>query len=457
MTSILDDADGKSKSKSSSTRSDGRLGSAAIAATYPNVAMNGVIGAGDGEYAGNDTNDEQPKMFFTTSDLITKMNSAMSDATNDNIDLLPSPTSNESPSPSTEGFELQRKLPDGTYRKADIGEMAAVDFQTKMKQAATMIANMNSHQKIEWAKHQRQMGNELFGKGEYKEAMDVYLTCLVAMDQSTLNDIDIDDGKEDGDEEDDGFDDTLNQQIETNIKLPVLLNLALSALKLGLLSKSEQFCNFALEMDSGKRSIKAHFRRGRVRMLMGHYITAELDLDKALELLNDKLLLISSKQQGGMEIDIDATMASAVNDEKRVIMKEKQKLVRLMNQADKHRKQQKKAMEKLFQTEDDGDLYPEKEAPTVAAVAVSRQSLKQQQQMQNEKEEDEYQYPPTTYFQWYMHMIGRCAQKLLDVIGDGEDDDELLNNPIDLETMKILAERRKEEAEGAADGKEKED
>ena len=42
-------------------------------------------------------------------------------------------------------------------------------------------------QKLQWAKHQRMEGNKLFATGEYKEAMDVYLTCLVAMDQSSKN------------------------------------------------------------------------------------------------------------------------------------------------------------------------------------------------------------------------------------------------------------------------------
>ena len=46
-----------------------------------------------------------------------------------------------------------------------------------------MTAKMTPAQKIEWAKNQRIEGNLLFSKKKYKEAIDVYLTCFVAMDK----------------------------------------------------------------------------------------------------------------------------------------------------------------------------------------------------------------------------------------------------------------------------------
>ncbi|KAL7537917.1 hypothetical protein ACHAXR_010900 [Thalassiosira sp. AJA248-18] len=396
----------------------------------------------------NDDDNAKQKMFFTTSDLIDRMNSAMKDA---NADMpVPLPESGGGGG----GFELQRKMPDGSYRRAEESEMAAADFQAKMKQASEMIAGLDSQQKIDWAKLQRSQGNKLFAEGKlfqctanisylkeiyastfrfpfffnmnlvgnYKEAMDVYLTCLVAMDQTTSSVID-----EGGESEE-----LINMQIEKEIKLPVLLNLALSALKMGMLSKAEQFCNFAMEMESGKQSVKANFRRGRVRMLMGHYVSAELDLDKALEL--------NGKMSNGENCDFQQ-----LENERAVILREKQKLSRLVNQADKNRKQQKNAMEKLFKSQESensterdentkysSSLYPEKKGPPTQPP----------QQLPTDPNPDSLEADHPTCFQWYMRMIGRCAQKLLDIIGD-EEDDVLLDVPVDRELLKKLMEEKK--------------
>lgn len=292
-----------------------------------------------------DGSSQKNKMFFTTSDLMKKMNAAMKD----NGSSLPSDTG---------GFELQRKLPDGSYRPAEEGEMAAADFQTKLKQAAEMTAMLTPQQKLRWAKHQRKEGNKIFAAGEYKDAMDVYLTCLVAMDQSSKENEN--NMKAVGEEECE--EPIQTAQIEEEIKLPVLLNLALCALKLGMLSKAEKFCNYAMEMDVGKRSVKANFRRGRARMLMGHYVSAELDLARALE-LNDEAATSDLKE---------------VQSEREAILREMEKLDRLVSQAEKNEETQKKAMERVFQstsnnvngvsstaneTANDSGLYPEKDVP----------------------------------------------------------------------------------------------
>ena len=60
-------------------------------------------------------------MFFTTSDLLQRLNSSISDSIGEE-------------SPSSSGFELQRQMPDGSYRRAEERELAAANFQTKMKQ-----------------------------------------------------------------------------------------------------------------------------------------------------------------------------------------------------------------------------------------------------------------------------------------------------------------------------------
>ena len=102
------------------------------------------------------------KMFFTTSDLVNRMNAAIKDANTDNNDMPPAAS-------DSGGFELQRKMPDGSYRRAEESEREAADFQAKMKQAGEMIAGLDPAQRIEWAKHQRQEGNALFAKGKVIE------------------------------------------------------------------------------------------------------------------------------------------------------------------------------------------------------------------------------------------------------------------------------------------------
>jgi len=182
-------------------------------AASPSSGGSSLVASNDNEDTIQTTND---KMFFTTSDLINTMNTSIQQ-TNPNL------SSNTTQSGG--GFELQRKMPDGSYRRADEAEIASANFQSKMKQSSELIKSLNPQQKIEWSKYQREQGNVLFSKGEYTEAMDVYLTCLVAMDNSSSRS-----SQDASDNEQQQQQLLLKKQIDTEIKLPVLLNLALSAL-----------------------------------------------------------------------------------------------------------------------------------------------------------------------------------------------------------------------------------
>lgn len=59
-------------------------------------------------------------MFFTTSDLLQRLNSSINDSVGEDAPAA--------------GFELQRQMPDGSYRRAEEKELEAANFQTKMKQ-----------------------------------------------------------------------------------------------------------------------------------------------------------------------------------------------------------------------------------------------------------------------------------------------------------------------------------
>lgn len=260
--------------------------------------------------------------------------------------------------------------------------------------------------------------------------MDVYLTSLVAIDQTPASsDKNISAMNDDGESNHE----LLKTQIEKEIKLPVLLNLALSALKMGMLSKAEKFCNFAMEMDAGRQSVKAHFRRGGVRMLMGHYALAELDLDKALD-LNAKIMID----------EVDCPILKDAQNERAVIVREKQKLSRFVHQADTNRRLQKKAMEKLFQSDENKNptlkagntkevlsLYPEMKGPKQIIPILPNN---------DHDAPEEYQL---SWFGWYMRMVGRCAQKLLDIIGDGEED-EVVDVQVDQDLLNKLMDEKKD-------------
>jgi hypothetical protein len=66
---------------------------------------------------------DDKKLFFTTSDLMNTMNQA----------LMADPSD-----PLQPKFELQRRLPDGSTRRADESEVAAADMDSKVQQVSTV-------------------------------------------------------------------------------------------------------------------------------------------------------------------------------------------------------------------------------------------------------------------------------------------------------------------------------
>ncbi|KAL7530776.1 hypothetical protein ACHAWF_003511 [Thalassiosira exigua] len=377
-----------------------------------------AVAGGEGRGGGGDPK----KMFFTTSDLVDRMNSALRDA-----GALGSQTAGEGGGVGGDGggggFELQRKLPDGSYRPADEREVAAADFQSKMKQAATAVEDMDPTEKLDWARKQRGEGNALFAAGRYKEAMDVYLTCLVAADGSSGGEGSAgNDGEGTANDPADDDDDEDATETETEIKLPVLLNLALAAIKLGMPSKALKFCDVAIdETRAGKRSAKARFRRGKVRTLLGEYDAAESDLDRALELCG-----------GGEDEDEGGGRAA--------ILREKRKLIRLRRRARRDEREQRKALERFFRS-DDRDGAADGAAEAASGLYADKEGGRSRTSPARRAGDDAEEARRPSCFRWYLHMVGRCAQKLLDVIGDGEDEDD--DAPVDPDPWKSWMDDKK--------------
>jgi len=194
---------------------------------------------------------------------------------------------------------------------------------------------MTPEEKFEWAKDQRKEGNLLFSESKYKEAMDVYLTCLVAMDKllPSKKSTDSEQSKDTNNMNTDDNEVDKRKKVEDEIQLPVLLNLSLCTLKLSLLSKTEEFCNLALNIPSARTNPKVYFRRGKARMLMGHYHGARIDLDLALQILMDN------------EANIRQDVAKR---EKEAVLRELKKLDGLEKSAKVNSKKQKRAMKVLL-------------------------------------------------------------------------------------------------------------
>jgi hypothetical protein len=226
---------------------------------------------------------------------------------------------------------------------------------------------LTPEEKIIWAKEQRLEGNRLFGKQEFQEAMDVYLTCLVAIEYQPKADLAQEgstaetttEAKASSDTEPDHTtslpaktelevhnENERRRAVEKEVQLPVLLNLAACAMKLGRYRKVEEFCNIALQdlklTQCGHDNVKVWYRRGRARMFLGTYKEAKQDLQKALEL---------------------ATTAT----ESKPIQKDLQKLSTLVQAGKSNERNYQKAMQKMFQ----GGPNNQKDSETGTCSSVS--------------------------------------------------------------------------------------
>lgn len=129
----------------------------------------------------------------------------------------------------------------------------------------------------------------MFAERKYEEAMDIYLTCLVAVDYN--NNMGSTERKKEKDDLDDENKRRQHQIIrrenmEREVQLPVLLNLAACALKLSQYKKVEQFCNIALnDLSSSQENAKLWYRRGKARMFTGQYDGAADDFKMAHKLV----------------------------------------------------------------------------------------------------------------------------------------------------------------------------
>ena len=282
-------------------------------------------------------------------------------------------------------FELQRRMPDGTTRQATDREVQAADMENKLQQAAGVVASLpNAQARIDWANAQRQLGNDLYAKKDYAEAIDIYLTCLLVAQQD-------------------------DQRI---LFYQVMNNLALSALQLSWYRKACDFCRLALgqyelkvETASDEERVlvgKLYFRQGKARRLRGMYPESSGSLESALQWCS-----AVSEDDENRTASLDA------------IHKERRLLTTAENEAAKSAKKQKAAMKKILRTpseraeeevlQSDG-LYAEKAATrSYSALRASTQPFAEDRSPKR-----------VTLWQkcvdYYLGMAGRVATKLLSLI-----------------------------------------
>lgn len=341
-------------------------------------------------------NDEKKKLFFTTSDLMNTMNKYFADSASSDSIL------------ETPKVELQRRLPDGSTRRADDKDLAAADMESKLKQAALEVEDLPVEKKMQWAERQRQEGNVLYQQEDYLAALDCYLTCLVVKPSS--DGIKTEEGK------------VHSTLFLSTIFLPVMNNLAQCTLQLTRYSKTEQFCTMGLneiekegitfqEKDATRTLVaKLHFKRGKARRLTGDYKKAREDL------CNAKNILLSSEE-------------ASSSPEVRAVERELRLVERGQHEAKRNKKRQERAIKQVLGSKNDAvakspsatvdsgnELYPQARQRRHYSTLRARKS-----EDTDDKEPEKVE--KLSYWQWYWAIVGRVAGKLLKLLGDDEKPD----------------------------------
>jgi len=363
--------------------------------------------------------------FVTTSYIIDSINEALeatmnsaATAAEEEGDATTTKSCKKQPQQQQTFFELQKRMPDGSTRKATDDEMSAADMKNKIEQAAQLVSKMTLEQKLEWAQKQRQHGNTLYQEQQYKQAIDVYLTCLVVRDTAK--------GSE-------------RQKMESDLQvliLPVMNNLAQCALQLGWYHKAELFCTLAVESVSedsrGQAIAKLYFKRGKARRLRGYYEESKLDLERAMEKLGIRMEEEDAKRKN------DNTDKSA---EQKAIERELQLLARAVVEGEKNKRRTEKAMKKILgSSQASASQEEERERPTTKQQSASDKNCSSNEEdvpLYPEKQGRTHStvrarpggpppYPKLTlpvelsYWQMYRLIASRVAQRILDIIGEDE-------------------------------------
>ena len=412
---------------------------------------------------GDDDQQIPSSPFVTTSDVLKQLNKHLSNLSSpdddDDAHMMKPPR-----------FELQKRLPNGSAIPASPEEIAAQDFKTKLEQCAAFVAKLATpSDRQHWAERQRQMGNACFGRGDYKGAMDIYLTCLVV--------------KENNNTPDDFVNDTL---------LPVLNNLAQCTTQLGMHKKTILFCEMALEEaaravgqqppavgnnetddsaattttkeggDSDEETTrnctidpialcKIHFKKAKALRLTGDYGVARATLNASLEQLEKK-----EREFAAAEETSEASQNTlSLEPYQQAIQREYRHLDTAEKEARRNRQRQKRAMQRVLSSTSNSAVKTDSKTassdthsssntntprPLYADLSTnaeprqysrlrarknvgkSAESSPSFTQSRHQSNKHEKKHP--SYSQYYWDMVARAARFLLHVLGDEEVENE---------------------------------
>ncbi|KAL3941720.1 MAG: hypothetical protein SGBAC_003964 [Bacillariaceae sp.] len=317
-------------------------------------------------------------------------------------------------------FELQKRLPDGSTIPASQADLSASDLQNKISQSAKFVSQLIPSDRKLWAEQQRQAGNTLFQQGQYKAAMDIYLTCLVVKN----DDIEF-----------------LSQTL-----LSVLNNLAQCTLQLGMQKKTKEFCGIALEevskVDDTKLDAialcKIHFKRAKAHRLTGHYSEARQDLNLSLAFVEKKeQALAAAAEDMEEEEDVDY-IASITNPFRQSIQKEFRHLEGAEKEARKNRQRQKKSMQRaLTKSAADPNSAKSSSADSATGISVPNKEPRKYSTLRTRKKvmddttataedapDGRLDVRDLSYWQYYRLVVARVAESLLVLIGDDDEENE---------------------------------
>jgi hypothetical protein len=409
--------------------------------------------------AGDNDNTYAGSPFVTQTSVVESLNKALADLQS------PEDTSN------APHFELQKRLPNGNTRRATTEELQAADMESKLQQAAAQVEYLKTwEEKKQWAEEQRQYGNQLYREERYEQAIDVYLTCLVvAQQEKKLAPPDTQSQSQSA-----GL---LFLYVMNNLAQSTLaLKWFRKTEQFCTLALQEVYVNAEYDPDAGAGAgtdvnngsgdepsgggatrstnidatslkypkqqhqiAKLYYKRGKARRLGGLYKDARIDLETALQwiewLSNNKTKADSTLENQDKEQD-----GQAVADSRRVVERELQLVAKASVEARRNKERQQQAMQKVLSSSQK-DTNKLSDAST-AQSATSRPSLfpeingkrafstlRAPSARRNEKDtadesEDlidvDEQKRQLTYSQWYLVMIGRVAEKLLEWTGDEE-------------------------------------
>jgi hypothetical protein len=362
--------------------------------------------------------------FITTPDVLCHLNRALqqldgdskengSHDANDDDDSRSAKLANNGTQRSPACFELQRKLPNGTTRRASQGEQDALAMEQQLQQATSfLLALPTVDDKIEWCERQCQAANKMYRQQQYQQAINAYLLCLPVTSALEENVAD----SSSGDNGTLGAAGSHGRNIQVVLFfLRIMNNLAQSTLQLRWCQKTELFVQYALEFiqkyqqylpqltnsappapfrtyqkrmpwalssDQHRQYLlhisKLYFKRGKARRLRGLYPASKSDLLLAASYLDSSAFTgkemcdSSPRSLDTNESRPCATVGTSTDAEHRSIAKELSLVVAAVQEAKKNKERQKDGMKAFWHQHDQDQQGSPDQDGTSASPTINR-------------------------------------------------------------------------------------